>query len=104
MEQGLNGGGFLVCKFIFRVSSEGFLTLRPLNSFSDCQGNLPCRGMTKERPMKGMATLMMNDNMTCLVWVGQPFVYALGLAATRCVVLLCSPLAQISYLLGYNCI
>lgn len=24
MEPGLNDGGFLVCKFIFRVSSEGF--------------------------------------------------------------------------------
>jgi hypothetical protein len=65
MEQGLNDGGFLVCKFIFRVSSEGFLTLRLLNPFSDCQGNLPCRSMTKERPMKEMATLMMNDDISC---------------------------------------
>ena len=63
MEQGLNDGGFLVCKFIFRVSSGGFLTLRPLNSSSDCQGSLPYRNMTKERPMK-VITLTMNDNAT----------------------------------------
>ena len=64
MEQGLNDGGFFVCKFIFRVSSGGLLTLRPLNSSSDCQGSLLCRSMMKERPTKGMATLMMNDNIT----------------------------------------
>jgi hypothetical protein len=64
MEQGLNDGGFLVCKFIFRVSSGDFLILRPLNSSSDCQGSLPCRNTTKERPMKVIITLMMNDNIT----------------------------------------
>jgi hypothetical protein len=60
MEQGLNEGGFLVCKFIFRVSSEGFVRLLPLNlnSLSDCQGSLRCRGVTKKRQMKKIVSLM----------------------------------------------
>lgn len=58
MEQGLNEGGFLVCKFVFQVSSEGFVRLFLLNSLSDCQDNLPCRGMTKKRQMKKIVSLM----------------------------------------------
>jgi hypothetical protein len=58
MEQGLNESGFLVCKFIFRVSSEGFVRLLLLNPLSGCQGSLPCRGMTKKRQMKTMVSLM----------------------------------------------
>jgi hypothetical protein len=43
---------------------------------------------------------------TLFIWVVQlqHFKYALSLAAIRCVVLLCSPLVQISDLLGYYCI
>ena len=41
MEQGLNDGGYLVCKFAFRVSREIFSFLRRLTCFSEFQDSLP---------------------------------------------------------------
>lgn len=57
MEKGLNNGGFLVCKFIFRVSSDGFPPFPAINFSSECQDRPPCRDETWERQM--MMTVVM---------------------------------------------
>jgi hypothetical protein len=58
MEKGLNDGGFLVCKFIFRVSSDASYN-HTLDYFfsSECRGSLPCRRRTREKQM--MTTVVM---------------------------------------------
>jgi hypothetical protein len=41
MEKGLNGGGFLVCKFIFRVSLDCFPINPALSFFQRAPGQPP---------------------------------------------------------------